>query len=139
MRLAVRRLLHVAGRFPIRQPLSRGRRFLRLFVREVRDPKGHLGPDTLDNLEGVAEGFLGTEIADDCSDTAGVDDAWPSDFDKSKKTDIFDVLEMKPFFNSKAWVTGAKPYSARLDLDVNSTVDIFDVLALKPVFNVACT
>ncbi len=86
------------------------------------------------------ETFVGTEDAQACSATTTKEDepldSFFSDFDDSKRTDIFDIVILKPAF-FKIATQGA--YIQRVDLDGSTRVDIFDIVKLKPQFFKTCT
>ncbi|MBI3975069.1 MAG: thrombospondin type 3 repeat-containing protein [Armatimonadetes bacterium] len=97
------------------------------------------GDDDCDGFTTATESFVGTLALVACAATTSVGDEdpdpWPADFDDDKDVDIFDVLNMKPFFGSP----GSNPYSARHDLQgQDGDNDIFDVLTMKPFFLKSC-
>ena len=81
----------------------------------------------------TVEASIGTDPLEACP-RSSTHDAWPPDFDKSRKVDISDVLKLKPVF-----LTNVPPASSRFDLDPSGKVDISDVLRLKPYFLKSCT
>lgn len=91
-----------------------------------------------DNFANYKEIFMQTDPLVDCPQVSGKHDAWPVDFDKSRKVDILDIVQLTPpVFNT------APPnpnYTKRKDLDANNKIDILDIVQLTPpVFNTSCT
>ncbi|MCH8992286.1 MAG: thrombospondin type 3 repeat-containing protein, partial [Acidobacteria bacterium] len=86
------------------------------------------------------ETFMGIDDATPCSATTTKGDetidSFMSDFDDSRKTDIFDIILLKPSFFKKATQAG---YDKRFDMDGSTKVDIFDIIKLKPNFFQTCS
>lgn len=93
-----------------------------------------------DGVNAWLETFMGIDDATPCSATTTKGDetigSFMSDFDDSRKTDIFDIIFLKPSFFKKANQAG---YLNRVDMDGSTKVDIFDIIKLKPNFFQTCS
>jgi hypothetical protein len=86
-----------------------------------------------------SEATVGTDPLDHCNDTTGTGDepldAWPTDFDDSRMTNLSDVVMMGPVYNQS---TGTDPAKKRFDLNASGTVNLSDVVMMGPFYNKGC-
>ncbi|HEY5625948.1 MAG TPA: hypothetical protein VIT93_05630, partial [Dehalococcoidia bacterium] len=80
-----------------------------------------------DSFTDSVETYVGTNPAISCS--------FPPDVDDNGTINIFDVLALKPPFDSHA---SDPNFITRVDLTADEYIDIFDVLALNPWFGQNC-
>jgi len=81
---------------------------------------------------------VGTDPAKHCNNTGTANDeadAWPSDFNDSRTTNLSDVILMGPSYN-KSPPNAA--YNQRFDLNADNTVNLSDVIILGPYYNRSC-
>jgi hypothetical protein len=85
------------------------------------------------------EQWTGTDPAKHCNNTAGANDepvdAWPSDFNDSRVTNLSDVVLMGPAYNQS---TGTDPAKRRFDLNASGAVNLSDVVLMGPFYNKSC-
>jgi hypothetical protein len=93
-----------------------------------------------DGQDAEKEAYLGTDAMQQCPDTSTPNDepidAWPSDFNDNRVTNLADIVLMGPAFNLP---TGADPSLKRFDLNASGSVSLGDVVALGLFFNKTCS
>ena len=101
-----------------------------LFLFAIQSVYGAVNDSDKDGFSDTVEQYLGTNPSVAC----GVD-AWPPDFDNSRKVDIVDVGAIKLLMNTQA---GDGKYNPRFDLNTDGKIDLIDVGATRPYFNKTC-
>jgi hypothetical protein len=93
-----------------------------------------------DGFTTLVEAFVGTDAVDACNTTSTatdeIIDAWPSDFNDSRSTNLSDVILMGPSYNKSNSQAG---YNARFDLNASNSVNLSDVILLGPFYNKSCS
>jgi hypothetical protein len=92
-----------------------------------------------DGFTVAREQFVGTDPTKHCNVTTTTNDepvdAWPSDFNDSRTTNLSDVILMGPSYNKNSTQVG---YNQRLDLNASNSVNLSDVILLGPFYNKSC-
>jgi hypothetical protein len=82
---------------------------------------------------------IGTDPASNCNSTSGANDesqdAWPTDFNDSRSTNLSDLALVGPVYNQ---TTGTDPAKRRFDLNASGTVNLSDVVLIGPFYNRSC-
>lgn len=89
------------------------------------------------------EAVIGTNAADQCSNTVGLNDevvdAWPPDVNDSRTVNLSDLSSFSPWYN----VIGPNPpnpaFNPRFDLNANNVVNLSDLSLMGPFYNKSCT
>jgi len=91
-----------------------------------------------DGFTDAREQHVGTDPAKHCNNTVTANDeadAWPSDFNDSRTTNLSDVILMGASYNKS---DGQPGYNQRFDLNGDSAVNLPDVIILGPYYNRSC-
>jgi hypothetical protein len=92
-----------------------------------------------DGFTVAREQFVGTDPTKHCNVTTTTNDepvdAWPSDFNDSRTTNLSDVILMGPSYNKNSTQVG---YNQRFDLNASNSVNLSDVILLGPFYNKSC-
>jgi hypothetical protein len=92
-----------------------------------------------DGWNDTREDWVGTDPLDHCNDLPGTNDepldAWPTDFNDSRVTNLSDVVLMGPVYNQS---TGEDPAKRRFDLNASGAVNLSDVVLMGPFYNKGC-
>jgi hypothetical protein len=96
--------------------------------------------DSVSALARASESFLGTNAADQCSNTSTAGDepvdAWPVDLNDDQRTNLSDVVMIGPHFNK---ISPNPDYAVRFDMNGDTRVNLSDVVLFGPFFNKGCT
>jgi hypothetical protein len=100
-------------------------------------------PNTVTASGRANEAAMGTNPADQCSNTSGLNDeavdAWPPDFNDSRASNLSDMVAIGPWFN----VVGPNPpnpaFNPRYDLNASVSVNLSDIVVMAPFFNKSCS
>lgn len=97
-------------------------------------------PSTTASGGRASEAALGTNATDACPATAAFNDeaidAWPPDFNDSRRVDLSDLGLLGTSYNSMG---PNPPYAARFDLNADNRVNLADLGILGVFFNKSCT
>ncbi len=92
-----------------------------------------------DGFNADLETHVGTDPAAHCPATTTANDeptdAWPTDFNDSKTTNLSDVILMGPSYNKSE---GQGGYNQRLDLNESNSVNLSDVILMGTFYNKNC-
>jgi parallel beta-helix repeat protein len=92
-----------------------------------------------DGWNDTREAWMGTDPLDHCNDTtATIDeplDAWPTDLNDSRMTNLSDVVLIGPVYNQP---TGTDPARKRFDMNASGAVNLSDVVMMGPFYNKGC-
>jgi CSLREA domain-containing protein len=91
-----------------------------------------------DGFTVAREQWTGTDPTKHCANTSTPNDeadAWPSDFNDSRVTNLSDVVLMGPVYNQS---TGTDPAKRRFDLNASGAVNLSDVVLMGPFYNKGC-
>jgi hypothetical protein len=97
------------------------------------------GADTdCDGFTKTREQHTGTDPVRHCNADSTVNneaDAWPSDFNDNRVTNLTDVVLFGPTYNKSV---GQPGYDQRFDLNVSNSVSLADVVLMGPFYNKNC-
>ena len=87
-----------------------------------------------DGWTASAEGSIGTDPSDACSNTLS-EDAWPPDVNRDRQVNGLDAGALRIPFGSSL---GDATYWARVDFNIDGLINGLDVGALRAFFSLGC-
>ena len=105
-------------------------------------PWPHAVPDAdCDRFLDAEEAAIGTLSNQQCAATSAANDedppdAWPTDFNDNRTTNVIDVGFLVPVLGSSS---PGPPYNVRFDLNANGIINTIDVGRFVPLLNKSCS